>query len=570
MRLTTAAKPSAILFLLGTTSCQDNTRPEPSPGEPSPGRPSQLSVLYVCGNRFDLESRNAVPVVVRYQVIGTPEQGELLLPARQEQGGPSITRLVTLRQGSLQLFDGDEALTPVENPARACSPDPVPEPQATLGEWGFPFAWPVVAVHLHLLPNGQVLSWGAAGEPQTWNPLTGHFNSIPSATMLFCSGHAFMGDGRLLVTGGHITEHHGLPDANIFDPVSESWTKVTPMSRGRWYPTSTTLPDGGVLTLGGRDQSGTDVDLPEVWTGDAWRQLTGARRVLPYYPRTFVAPNGLVFYAGELEETAYLDPAGSGRWIPVASSNYGRRDYGSAVMYRPGKVMIVGGSDPPEGAPTNTAELIDLTASVPEWRQTDPMTFPRRHFNATLLPDGTVLATGGTSVPGFSDPTGAVRAAELWDPGTERWRVLASNRVTRVYHSTTLLLPDGRILHAGSGDGAGLPRELNAEIYSPPYLFRGLRPVISGLPAAVGYGEQFLIETLDPGLIVRATMVRLGSVTHGFDQNQRFLDLTFERTPAGLRVTGAVTNDFAPPGDYFIFIFNDAGVPSGGRVVRVG
>jgi hypothetical protein len=239
-------------------------------------------------------------------------------------------------------------------------------------------------------------------------------------------------------------------------------------------------------------------------------------------------------------------------------------------MYRPGKVMIVGGSDPPEGAPTNTTEVIDLTASRPVWRYTNSMTYPRRQFNATLLPDGTVLATGGTSAAGFSDPTGAVRAAELWDPGTERWSVLASNRVTRVYHSTTILLPDARILHTGSGDGAGLPRELNAEIYSPPYLFRGQRPSISGLPAAVGYGQRFLIETPEPGQVVRTTLVRLGSVTHGFDQNQRFLELTFEKVRGGLLVTGGVMNDLAPPGDYLLFIINDAGVPSVGRTVRVG
>jgi galactose oxidase len=567
MRRSTAATLPLILFAFAGGGCQENTRPEPSPAEPAPGH---MSVLYVCGNRFDLQSRNATPVTVRYQVIGTSERGELLLPPRHEQGAPSTTRLVTLRQGSLQVSYGDEVFSPVDNLATACAPEPAPEPEATLGGWDPPFAWPVVAVHLHLLPDGKVLSWGAAGEPQLWNSATGHFAPAPSPTMLFCSGHAFMGDGRLLVTGGHITEHHGLPDANIFDPVSETWTGVTPMSRGRWYPTSTTLPDGGVLTLGGRDQAGAQVDLPEVWTGRGWRGLTGARRVLPYYPRMFVAPNGLVFYAGELEETAYLDPGGSGRWTPVASSNYGGRDYGSAVMYRPGKVMIVGGSEPPEGAPTNTAELIDLTASQPAWRYTDPMSYPRRQFNTTLLPDGTVLATGGTSAPGFSDPVGAVRAAELWDPGTERWRVLAGNRVTRVYHSTTLLLPDGRILHAGSGDGVGLSRELNAEIYSPPYLFRGPRPFISSLPASVGYRQQFLIETLDPGLIVRATMVRLGSVTHGFDQNQRFVDLSFERAPGGLLVTGAVTNDLAPPGDYLLFIINDAGVPSVGRIVRVG
>jgi galactose oxidase len=568
MRPAAAAKLPLILFALAAAGCQDNTRPEPSPDEPGPA-PAHLSVRYVCGNRFHLENQRTTPVTIRYTVVGAPERGELLLPPGDEQAGPSTTRLVTLRQGSLQVSYGDETLSPVHNLATACAPDPAPEPQAIMGEWAPPFDWPVVAVHLHLLPDGRVLSWGAVGEPQLWDPATGHFTAAPSTTMLFCSGHSFMGDGRLLVTGGHISEHHGLPDANIFDPVSATWTRVPPMSRGRWYPTSTTLPDGGVLTLGGRDQAGADVDLPEVWTGSEWRRLMGARRVLPYYPRTFVAPNGLVFYAGELEETAYLDPAGAGRWIPVASSHHGRRDYGSAVMYRPGKVMIVGGSDPLEAAPTNTAELIDLTASTPAWRYTDPMTYPRRQFNATLLPDGSVLATGGTSAAGFSDPSGAVRAAEVWDPGTERWRVLASNRVTRVYHSTTLLLPDGRILHAGSGDGAGLPRELNAEIYSPPYLFEGPRPTISGLPAAVGYGEQFLIETLDPGLIVRATMVRVGSVTHGFDQNQRFVDLTFERTPVGLLVTGAVTNDLAPPGDYLLFILDDAGIPSVGRVVRV-
>jgi hypothetical protein len=311
------------------------------------------------------------------------------------------------------------------------------------------------------------------------------------------------------------------------------------------------------------------VDLAEVWTGDRWRQLTGARRALPYYPRTFVAPNGLVFYAGELKETAYLDTSSPGQWIPVASSNYGRRDYGSAVMYRPGKVMIVGGSDPPDGAPTNTAELIDLTELNPAWRYTDPMTHPRRQHNATLLPDGTVLVTGGTSSPGFSNPAGAVHAAELWNPATERWTVLASNRVTRVYHSTSLLLPDGRILHAGSGDGADLPREVNAELYSPPYLFRGQRPVITGTSGIMGHGGSYFVETPDAGRVVAASLVRLGSVTHGFDQNQRFLQVAIRRAVGGLLLDTPVTNDLAPPGDYLLFIVNDSGVPSIGMTVRV-
>jgi Domain of unknown function (DUF1929) len=349
-----------------------------------------------------------------------------------------------------------------------------------------------------------------------------------------------------------------------------TWTPIKPMSRGRWYPTSTTLANGEVLALAGTDENGDEVSVPEVWTGSVWRTLTGAERTLPYYPRTFVAPNGLVFYAGELQQAAYLDPAGSGKWTAVAASHYGRRDYGSAVMYQPGKVMIVGGSDPPDGAPTASAELIDLSQPYPGWRYTRRMAHARRQFNATLLPDGEVLVTGGTSASGFSNRTGAVHAAEAWNPETEKWSLLAAGQISRVYHSTTLLLPDGRVLHTGSGDGPGLPRELNAEIFSPPYLFQGPRPVIGAGPSAVGYGEQFFLATPDAGRVARVTLLRLGSVTHAFDQSQRFLDLVFRKTPGGLTVTGPASNTVAPPGPYLMFILSGTGVPSVAIVVRVG
>ena len=159
-----------------------------------------------------------------------------------------------------------------------------------------------------------------------------------------------------------------------------------------------------------------------------------------------MAPNGLVFYAGELPQSAYLDPAGRGTWTPVANSHYGRRDYGSAVMYAPGKVLIVGGSDPADGPPTASAETIDLAAGAPAWQSTGSMASARRHLNATLLPDGRVVATGGTSTGGFSDLAGATHAAEVWDPATGEWSTWASAAVSRVYHSTTMLLPDGRLL----------------------------------------------------------------------------------------------------------------------------
>jgi hypothetical protein len=170
----------------------------------------------------------------------------------------------------------------------------------------------VIAVHLSLLPSGKVLTWGRLGTPQVWDPATGVFTSVPSPSWVFCAGHDFLADGRLLVTGGHIADALGLPDANIFDFATQSWVRARSMAYGRWYPTSTTLSNGEVLTIAGTDQTGARVFVPEVYQRDGtWRALTTAPLSLPYYPRTFVAPNGKVFYAGENPKSAWLDPSGT-------------------------------------------------------------------------------------------------------------------------------------------------------------------------------------------------------------------------------------------------------------------
>src|SRR5262249_47237675 len=172
---------------------------------------------------------------------------------------------------------------------------------------------------------------------------------------------------------------------------------------------------------------------------------------------------------------------------------------------------VMGGGDPP----TNTAEVIDLWQQQPRWRAVAPMANARRQINATLLANGQVLVTGGTSGPGFNNPNTPVFAAELWDPWTETWATMASNRRHRRYHSTALLLPDGRVLSAG-GDN-----EPNMEIYSPPYLFWGKRPQIASAPKQVTYQEEFFVGTPDADRIAYITYIRLGSVTHAFDFDQR-------------------------------------------------
>jgi hypothetical protein len=435
-----------------------------------------------------------------------------------------------------------------------------------VGQWSSVRPAPLVQVHLTLLPNGKVLSWGREGDPQVWDPATGAFTVVPAPSLLFCSGHDFLSDGRLLVAGGHISDLHGLANTNVFDPVSGVWQAEPAMAAGRWYPTNTTLPNGEVLTLGGTDEAGALVPIPEVWDGTGWRQLTGASLELPYYPRMFVAPDGRVFYAGEEQRSRYLDVTGTGSWTDGPLRQFGGRNYGSAVMYEPGKILYAGGGDPP----TNTAEIIDLNSASPAWTYTGSMVHARRHMNATLLPTGAVLVTGGTSDNGFSNPAGAVYAAELWSPTTGRWTTLARNAVIRIYHQTSLLLPDGRVLNTGSGGAPsiGAVDELNYEVYSPPYLFNGPRPTITGAtPAAVAYGQTLVVTTPDGAGITKVTFMRLGSVTHALDQSQRLVPLGFSAVTGGLSITLPTSRAMAPPGPYMLFLVNGAGVPSVGRIM---
>ena len=197
------------------------------------------------------------------------------------------------------------------------------------------------------------------------------------------------------------------------------------------------------------------------------------------------------------------------------------------------------------------------------------MAFPRRHLNATLLPTGEVLVTGGTAAPGFNDPAGTVHAAELWNPENGRWKTLASNVINRIYHSAAMLLPDGKVLVTGAGVNQGAVNELNAELYSPPYLFRGTRPKLTDAPSSLSYGASFAITTPTPGSIAKVTLLRLGSVTHSFDQNQRFISLDFSSASGKLTAIAPASANLAPPGHYLLFVVNDDGAPSVAQTVRL-
>jgi hypothetical protein len=252
-------------------------------------------------------------------------------------------------------------------------------------------------------------------------------------------------------------------------------------------------------------------------------------------------------------------------------------------MYEPGKILVVGGGgdtgwgtpDAKSATPTATAEKINLNVGSPAWQSAGSMSTARRHMNATILPDGQVLVTGGTSGGGFVDLNAghATRTAELWNPATNDWTTLAANSVMRTYHSVSLLLPDGTVLHGASGNAmvgsVTMPDQRNHEIFSPPYLFKGSRPTITNAPASVGYGDVFTIATPNAAQVTDVRWIHIGTVTHAFDFGQRANRLSFARTATGVSVTAPAFPRDATRGHYLVFILNRNGVPSKGRIIKL-
>jgi hypothetical protein len=458
------------------------------------------------------------------------------------------------------------------------------------GVWAGPYAWPCVSIHMHLLPNGKILTWADDDNPNYPNDQTRlegfsktfvvdvPTDGVPgdvvekdnTDTNLFCAGHTFLPDGTLLALGGHIKDRYGDTEANIFDPATSTWTPGAAMAEGRWYPTAISLPNGEVLVVSGFEYDGESNDIPEVWqtnAGGGWRELTTAELHLDKYPSLHMAPDGRVFVSGPGRTTYYFETAGSGSWTKGPRRVGDERNQGSGVTYAPGKILEIGGGNPP----ANTAEVLDLNATNPKWKAVGGMHYARRNMNATILPDGTVLATGGCSMSG-NRLQGAVYAADLWDPATGEWTKLASMTVPRLYHSTAILLPDGRVITAGGGRpaaGGGDVDHEDAEIFSPPYLFRGARPSVTTAPDTITRGTSFVVQTPDASSVTKVNLVRISSVTHGVNMNQSFNTLAFSQVAGGISVTAPASVNDCPPGHYLLFVLNASGVPSIGRFVRV-
>jgi YVTN family beta-propeller protein len=458
----------------------------------------------------------------------------------------------------------------------------VPAGPDVTGAWSPVTPWPLIPLHMVLMPDGRVLSFGSKADGvqsgyfiyDVWDPAGGlnggHLTlANGTGTDLFCSSSLVLPEGgNVFIAGGDTwsgtsTTHVGNNNSNLFSYTTNTLTRQNDMNRGRWYSSSTVLPNGEVYIQGG--SGGTD--FPEVRaTNGTFRLLTGAPTgALNFqYPHNFVAPDGRVFGYDSLGKMYYVRADGSGSLTNAGQFSGPTGSDASAAMFRPGRILQFGGN-------SNGALVIDITGGSPIVTTTGSVSSQRRLVNATILANGKVLATGGSSV--WNVLTNVNNSAEVWDPVTGRWTVGAVGDRARLYHSTAMLMPDGSVLVAGGG-APGPQNNLNFEVYYPPYLYDAsgawaVRPTIESAPSVIDIGETFVVDFATAPRIGRVVLIKTPAVTHSFNMEQRFLELTYRASGHRLTVQAPTRGTDAPPGFYLLFVLDDAGTPSIARIVKV-
>ncbi|MBQ1090603.1 kelch motif-containing protein [Streptomyces sp. B93] len=385
-------------------------------------------------------------------------------------------------------------------------------------------------------------------------------------------------------------DFQGIRDAYEFDPVAEKYIKVDPMNEARWYPTLTTLSDGKILSVSGLDDIGqlvpgkNEVYDPETkkWT------YTDEVRQFPTYPALFLMQNGKVFYSGS---NAGYGPDDVGRdpgvWdvetnkfrkIP-GLSDADQMETSGTVLLPPAqdeKYMVIGGGGVGESTlSSEKTRIVDLKADEPRFVDGPSLEKGTRYPQASVLPDDTVLVSGGSEdYRGRGDSN--ILQARIYDTETNTFQRVADPLVGRNYHSGSILLPDGRVMFFGSdslfADKANSKPgkfEQRVEIYTPPYLYRGERPSLSGGPETIERGESGTFTSKDASAIKTARLIRPSASTHVTDVDQRSIALDFEVSGDEVTVTVPKNRNLVQGGWYMLFVADGQGTPSEARWVRV-
>ncbi len=466
---------------------------------------------------------------------------------------------------------------------------------ATKGVWRLlDFDTQINPIHAALLHTGDVLLFSGSGNDidrfvahqfrtRVWHYPAAELDAPDTPIDLFCAGQAFLPDGRLLAAGGtgQYDPFFGLRDALVFDPASQTWTRKPDMAGGRWYPALLALADGRVLAISGMGADGPLNEVPEIYTGTppSWSAVASPGP-WPMYSHLFLLRDGRVFYSGGQYggnngvHPSTWDLSSGATTVVHGLTAPEMRNQSASVLLPPAqdqRVMIMGGGGFTHDhhgvvAGVRDACVVDFTAATPTYHPVEKMHHARMHLCAVLLPDRTVLVTGGAALEENAEV--AALEAEIFNPTTQTWTLGAPARLPRLYHSVALLMPDGKVVTTGSNP-VRKTEELRIEVYWPPYLFQGPRPTLV-LATTHGTPGGTVTATTDDPAHASISLVRSGATTHSTDNEQRLIDLPFT-TDASRKLTLQLPAEhtLAPPGWYLVFAVNTTGVPSQGAWLQL-
>jgi hypothetical protein len=567
------------------------------------------------GQAYDLSIDYKSTVAVSMSVYRQTASGweywmEAVFEPARATWGKAVARTPLIPAGTARLSFGmsistngtlltdNYAMTQVAAPTPRPDDDPV---NITQGRWTVQnYEMPNRNLHTTLLYNGKVLMVAGDGNSgylystkhftaELWDPNTATFKTLATPADFFCAGHVVLADGRVLILGGtkdfatDTQAFTGLKGSFIFDPATEQFTKVNDAIDGHWYPTLTRLGTGDVYATGGYDTDGTGSDATELFSNgqQRWLAATEVKQANQYwgtYPAMHLLSDGRLFYSGVHTFNAGL--AGSGASFYDINSGLIQdvpglrdkdlRDQGASVLLPPAqdqRVMVAGGGYTEfNSAPTKTTDVIDLKEANPGYRPAGDLPVAKMYVNSVILPDRTVLTTGG----GAGVRSQNVIDSEIFDPATLKWTPVAADPIGRGYHSSTVLLPDGRVVALG-GNPADNTFEMRISIYEPGYMFKGARPTVGTVPATATYGSTVSVPaTFAAGAAAKkVSLIAPMSVTHQSDPNARLVDVPFTTSGGNLILTIPTSRNILPPGPYMLFVTDSTDVPSIAKWVMI-